>query len=142
LRWLSTPWRWSDLERLFGKLSSQLSEIFWEGIENFLAIRANLITGEPHRGLLADNASRYAQAVQSKSYERDNCIGFIDGTVIGIARPEDTDVQRVSYIGHKSKHAIKFQVILTPDGLMLHNAEHIEGRRHDWKLHCQSGVDL
>jgi hypothetical protein len=110
LRRLSTPCRWRDLEPLFGKHTSQLSEIFWECIENFLSIRENLITGELHRGFLADNASRYAQAVHSKSNGLDNCVGFIDGTVLGIARPGDPDLQRVAYNGHKKKHALKFQV--------------------------------
>jgi nuclease HARBI1 len=141
LRRLSTPCRWRDLELLFGKHTSQLSEIFWECIENFLSIRENLISGELHRGFLADNASRYAQAVHSKSNGLDNCVGFIDGTVLGIARPGDPDLQRVAYNGHKRKHALKFQVVLTPDGLILHCAGPIEGRRHDWTLYCRSGID-
>jgi nuclease HARBI1 len=114
LRRISTSCRWRDLELLCGKHTSQLSEIFWECIENFLSIRENLIYGELHSGFLADNASRYAQAVHSKSNGLDNCIGFIDGTVLGIARPGDSDIQRVAYNGHKRKHALKFQVILTP----------------------------
>jgi hypothetical protein len=93
LRSLSTPCRWRDLELLFGKHTSQLSKIFRECIENFLSIRENLITGELHRGFLADNASRYVQAVHSKSNGLDNCVGFIYGTVLGIARPGDPDLQ-------------------------------------------------
>jgi hypothetical protein len=83
-------------ELLFGKHTTQLSEIFWEYIKNFLSIRENIIYGELHSGFLADNASPCAQAVHSKSNGLDKCIGYIDGTVLGIARPGDSDIQRVA----------------------------------------------
>ncbi|CDF38936.1 unnamed protein product [Chondrus crispus] len=70
-----------------------------------------------------------------------NCIGIIDGTVIGIARPKGHKRQRVVYNGHKRKHALKYQAVTTPDGLILHAAGPIEGRRHDWTLYVRSGLD-
>jgi nuclease HARBI1 len=142
LRRLASPCRWRDLDLLFGKHASQLSEIFWECIENFLSLREHLITGDLHIGFLAANASRYAHAIRTKSNRLGNGIGFIDGTVLGISRPGDADIQRVAYNGHKRKNALKFQAILTPDGLILHLAGPIEGRRHDWTPYCRSGIEL
>jgi nuclease HARBI1 len=107
------------LELLFGNHASQLSEIFWECIENFLSVREHLITRDLHIGYLAANASRYAHAVRTKSNGLGNCIGFIDETVLGISRLGEADIQRVAYNGHKRKHDLKFQAILTPDGLIL-----------------------
>lgn len=40
-------------------------------------------------------------------------------------------MQRVFYNGHKRVHALKYQSIVTPDGLISHLYGPIEGRRHD-----------
>jgi hypothetical protein len=89
LRRLSPPCHLRNLELMFGKHGSQLSEIFWESIEHLLAQREHLIIGALHKDFVAANAARYAQAIHAKSYGLENCIGFIDGTVIGIARAGD-----------------------------------------------------
>jgi hypothetical protein len=70
-----------------------------------------------------------------------SCVGFIDGTVIGISRPGNSFQQRAAYNGHKRKHALKFQALMSPDGLILHAAGPLEGRRHDWTLYMRSGLD-
>ena len=44
------------------------------------------------------------------------CFGFIDGTVRPIARPGEN--QRVVYNGHKRVHALKFQSVVLPNGLI------------------------
>ena len=46
----------------------------------------------------------------------DNCYGFIDGTVRPICRPQDN--QRVVHNGHKRVHAIKFQSVTAPSGMI------------------------
>ena len=73
----------------------------------------------------------YADAVKDKTDGLHNCVGFIDGTVIGIARPTGYETQIVAYNGHKRKHSLKFQVANSPDGLILHAYGPTEGRRHD-----------
>jgi hypothetical protein len=50
-------------------------------------------------------------------------------------------MQRVAYNGHKRKHALKFQAVVAPDGLILHAYGPMEGRRHDWTLYIRSGID-
>ena len=58
----------------------------------------------------------YADAVNAKGAALNNCFGFIDGTVRPIARPGEN--QRVVYNGHKRVHALKFQSLALPNGMI------------------------
>ena len=69
----------------------------------------------------------------------DNCFGFIDGTVRGMARPSVG--QRSCYNGHKRKHALKFQSVVTPDGMIVDLCGPFEGRRSDCFLLTQSEIE-
>eukprot|EP00171_Calliarthron_tuberculosum_P014841 IDg14841t1 len=60
LRHLATPSRWKDMEMLFGELQGSC---------------------------IASKDEMYAKAVLDKDHALENCIEFIDGTVIGINRP-------------------------------------------------------
>jgi len=70
----------------------------------------------------------------------DNCVGFIDGIGIFIARPGE-GLQGCIYSGHKRTHMLKFQSIVTPDGLQFHQAGPVEGQRHDVTLYRDAGTD-
>ena len=59
----------------------------------------------------------YADAVANKGGALNNCFGFIDGTVCLICRPGLLH-QRVIYNSHKRVHALKFQSLVTPNGLV------------------------
>lgn len=82
-----------------------------------------------------------AKAVKYKCQVLKNCNGFINGTVIDVARPGDYEEQESLYNGHKKKHAIKFQTIMAPNGLILHAADPYIGRRHDWRIFIKIDVD-
>lgn len=58
----------------------------------------------------------YCNAISAKGSPLDNCFGFIDGTVRPISRPNQN--QRVVYNGHKRVHAIKFQSLALPNGII------------------------
>ncbi|DAZ99510.1 TPA: hypothetical protein N0F65_005382 [Lagenidium giganteum] len=58
-----------------------------------------------------------------------SCIGFIDGTVRAICRPSRQ--QRFVYNGQKRKHALKYQSVITPDGIIRHLHGSVPGSRHD-----------
>lgn len=58
-----------------------------------------------------------------------NCWGFIDGTIRPTCRP--TINQEEYYSGHKRVHGIKYQSVLTPDGLIINLKGAFPGRRHD-----------
>lgn len=58
----------------------------------------------------------YCNAITANGSPLDNCFGFVDGTVRPICRPGGN--QRVVYNGHKRVHAIKFQSVALPNGLI------------------------
>ena len=55
--------------------------------------------------------------------------GFLDGTVRPIAWPIHN--QHHVYNGHKRVHALKFQGLMVPNGVIVHLARPWVGRRHD-----------
>jgi hypothetical protein len=57
----------------------------------------------------------YAALIHQKCGLVDSVWGFIDGTLRKICRP--TYFQKQAYSGHKRSHGIKFQSVVTPDGL-------------------------
>ena len=66
--------------------------------------------------------------------------GFIDGTVRPMCRPGVH--QRMFYNEHKSVHAMKFQAVTTPDGLICHLYGFVVGSRHDAGVLGESGLLL
>ena len=110
-------------------------------MESVLEASPHLILSHIDSTFIIERSELYACAIKNKCEALDNCTGFINGTVISIDRPSRGEVQNVSYNGHKRKHALKYQAITSPDGLVLHAAGPIEGRRHVWTLYCRSGVN-
>lgn len=72
-----------------------------------MSTRQELLTGSISGSFIHRNACRFAAAIHRKRNALDNCIGFIDGTVIAVARPGDAETQNIAYNGHKRKHALK-----------------------------------
>jgi len=70
LRRVSSPARWVDMEVLFGRHGSQMSEIFWEGLEHFLDVRQYLMTGEISATFVRERAPMYAAAINDRSQAR------------------------------------------------------------------------
>lgn len=62
----------------------------------------------------------------------------MDGTAVGIAGPKCYIYQIVVYSGHKRNHSLKYQAVNTPDEMILHKDEPIEGRRQDWFMYIYS----
>ena len=69
-----------------------------------------------HDLLNPTSLEEYTYAVSRKGAPLDNCFGFVDGTVRPITQPGEN--QRVLYNGHKRVHAIKFQSVALPNGLI------------------------
>ena len=67
-----------------------------------------------------------------------NCFGFVDGTVRPVSRPGKN--QRVMYNGHKKVHAIKFQFVAVPNGLVANLYGPVEGKRHDSPMLAESSL--
>lgn len=105
--------------------------MIWKTIKIFLDRRAHLITGNIEAGHTALEVDELAQKVREKSGALDNYIGFIDGTVLEITRPDNAVLQKIVYNGHKRKHVVKSQAIITADEMFYHVFGPIEGRHHD-----------
>ena len=58
-----------------------------------------------------------------------NCWGFVDGIVRTVFRP--TNNQRALFNGHKRIHAIKFQSVVTPNGLIANLYGPVETKKHE-----------
>ena len=65
-----------------------------------------------------------------------NCFGFVDGTVRPCSRPGQN--QRILFNGHKRIHALKFQSVVIPNGLICNLYGPVEGRRHDSGMLAES----
>jgi len=139
LRRLASPCRWMDLEELFGRSGSALCTIFHATVQVVMARWGSLLS-EWRVDFLRERAVTYAQKILDSGAYLDRWVGFIDGTTIFVARPGG-GYQRACYSGHKRKHAIKFQSVLTPDGLLFNLFGPWEGRRHDMTLYHESGLD-
>ena len=87
LRRLACPARWVDLELMFGKRRPHLSEIYWEALETMWRTYKQLMT-TVDSAFVGKRANEWAEAIHVKSSALQNCVGFIDGTVNGIARPK------------------------------------------------------
>ena len=138
LKRLAYPCRYTDMVSTFGRSKHELCLIF-NGIQD-------LVYDEHKHRLQSWNQPflnqaslhRYAQTVFDKGAPLDNCFGFIDGTVVRISRPQEN--QRIVYNGHKRVHALKFQSVVIPNGIIANLSGPFEGRRHDSTMLQQSNV--
>ena len=62
------------------------------------------------------NLQLFVDTIHAIGSPLDNCWGFIDGTVRPICRPRKD--HHILYNGHKKVHAIKFQSVVAPNGLI------------------------
>ncbi|ETI35502.1 hypothetical protein L914_17468 [Phytophthora nicotianae] len=144
---LAVPVRWEDVREFFGRSPSGLSNIFLHQLDVLEAQYADLVllTHE----IAASRLFEYARAVFDVGSPYTNIWAFIDGTVRGICRPTSRrrgrkknkllDQQSV-YNGHKRKHALKFQTLVTPNGLISHLCGPYPGRNHDIKTYRESDL--
>lgn len=63
---------------------------------------------------------------------------FLDGTFRPFARPGVG--QRMFYSGHKKRHGIKYQGLVTPDGLISALDGPFYGKIGDWRMWINSGI--
>ena len=94
----------------------ELSLILGKVLEFIHENHCYLLQDMNQRWLDSIHLEEYANAVYRKGAALDNCWGFVDGTVWPISRPGKH--QRVMFNGHKRVHAIKFQSVVAPDGLI------------------------
>ena len=117
LRRVCYPCRYSDMiPRFGGRPVSVISLITNQVMDYIFEIHGHRITGWNQDILSPPALQNYADAISRKGAALDNCFGFLDGTVRPISRPGEN--QRVVYNGHKRVHALKFQSMALPNGLI------------------------
>jgi len=62
--------------------------------------------------------------------------GFIDGTFRGFQNPGESDLQTFMYSGQKKAAGMKWQAIVTPNGLVSSLIGPWEGKANDWAMYC------
>ena len=138
LKRMAYPCRYADLVPRFGRPVPQLCMITNKVIDFMVDTHGQLLRSLNQSFLSRENLQRYADAIYQKGAALDNCWGFIDGTVRPICRPKQN--QRVLYNGHKRVHAIKFQSVVAPNGIIANLFGPVEGRRHDSGMLAMSGL--
>ena len=119
LRRVCYPCRYIDIiPRFGGKPVSVISLITNRLIDYIFDTHGHLISEWNETILNPVALQSYADAIARKGAPLNNCFGFVDGTVRPICRPEEN--QRSVYNGHKRVHALKFQSIALPNGLIGH----------------------
>ena len=138
LKRYSYPTRYSDMIPRFGRPVPQYS-IISTAILNHIYDNFHHLLEDFNQPFLQPNLlESYCQAISNKGAALTNCFGFVDGTVRPICRPGRN--QRIVYNGHKKVHSLKFQSLVTPNGLIANMYGPIEGRRHDCKMLTWSGL--
>ena len=110
------PCRYSYMMARFGRPVPVLSMITNEVLDFIYTNHSHRILQWNPAILQPVKLEKYANAVQIKGGALDNCFGFIDGTVRPISWPGEN--QSSVYDGHKRVHALKFQPLAPPNGLI------------------------
>ena len=118
LKRFAYPCRYSDMIPIFGRSVPELSIISNEITDWLYTNHGHRVTHWNHRILSPAMLDVHATAIYRKGAALENCFGFIDGTVRPISRPIIN--QRTVYNGHKRVHALKFQSVALPNGLIGH----------------------
>ncbi|XP_049275756.1 uncharacterized protein LOC125760110 [Rhipicephalus sanguineus] len=130
LRRLAYPNRLKDLEDFFGRHSSTISSLTIEVLrhidEKFFHLLHDV---NNHSWLTIDTLENLSKAIYSKGAPLTNCWGFIDGTARAICRP--TRQQQLYFSGHRRFHALKYQSIMCPNGIICQLDGCYPGSKHD-----------
>ena len=138
LKRFAYPCRYQDLIPRFGRSVPQLCMIANKVMSHLYEHWGHLLTNFQQNWLDPQSLDNFANVIHQYGAPLDNCWGFIDGTVRPISRPGHN--QRILYNGHKKIHSIKFQSVVTPNGMIANLYGPVEGRRHDSGMLAESGL--
>jgi hypothetical protein len=127
-----------DMEKFFSMRKSKLSAILNTFLTAFYKVTRPYLSNP---ALFFDRFHLYAAAIKKKARVRVGRLqvwGFIDGTIRRICRP--TYNQEMSYSGHKRCHGVKFQSVVTPDGLITCLYGPFEGSGHNARMLVESKI--
>ena len=138
LKRFAYPCRYSDMISRFGRSVQELCLVS-NHIMNFIYDNHHhRLTQLNQTWLSPIKLQDYCNVIHNAGAALANCWGFVDGTVRPVCRPGQH--QRILYNGHKKVHSIKFQSVVTPNGLIANLFGPVEGRRHDSGMLAQSNL--
>ena len=138
LKRFAYPCRYADMLPRFARPVPQLCMISNEIMNFIYETQHHRLRSFDQLWLSPENLQNYADVIHAKGAPLSNCWGFIDGTVRPVSRPGKH--QRTIYNGHKRVHAIKFQSIVAPNGLIANLYGPVVGKRHDSGMLAESGL--
>jgi hypothetical protein len=135
---LSWPRRMCDFRDCFGGTKQRCGRIV-NHVAVFLYERFGPKMASLDRGRYTDEyILRLCAEGYAKNGIMDNVWGFIDATIRPCARP--VRFQKVVYNGKNHVHSIKFQSIVSWDGMIAHVAGPWAGARHDSGIFAESAL--
>lgn len=128
-----------NLATKFDRSQSAISEVVNE-LTMFLDKRWKFLldTDERNPVLRPERLAEYAAAIHDAGSPLSTIWCFIDCTIRIMCRPHRW--QRQAYNGYKGRHALKYQSIKLPNGLIGALYGPVEGRRNDNHLLSESGL--
>ncbi len=135
---LSTPGnRLVDLSREFGGTPGTISDMLDATVDHLDSMAGILSRIQAWKPYLHD----FMEAFTRKDCVLPGLFGLVDGTLHPIARPGGhQNLQVEVYNGWKRTHAIKFQSVVAPNGMIIHLSDPWPANRHDITMYRQSGV--
>ena len=116
LKRLAYPCRYSDMVHRFAKPVPVLSMITNTVLEYIYDRYSHRLAQWNNQVMDPNHLQQYADAISAKGSPLDNSFGFVDGAVRPISHPGQH--QRAVYNGHKRVHALKFQSLALPNGII------------------------
>ena len=134
LRRVAYPCRYSDMVSRFAKPVPVLCMVSNIVLNYIFDLHHHRITTWNNSILNPFAIQQYSDAESDKDAALNNCFGFVDGTVRPICRPGEH--QRLVYNGHKRVHALKFQAVALPNGLIGHLFGPVGKSSYSYSLFC------
>lgn len=125
-----------DCVKVFGKSTSWCSTIFNDMVLYLIDRYRDRLEWDKER-LSIEQLRLYSKTIEHACGVQ-NIWGFIDGTHRGISKP--TIEQRAFYAGAKKEHGLRYQGIVTPDGIILLQGPWL-GPTGDWRIWKESGIE-
>jgi hypothetical protein len=140
LRRLSYPCRWRDLELLFWRSGPTIADIVTHTIHFLFTLWSFQLEVNIPRNI-SPHFARFSSAIFQKTGELglQGVWALIDGTFLQICRPKRG--QESIYNGYKRHHGLKFQSLISPDGIIQDMFGPYDGRHHDITLLRESKLE-
>lgn len=87
-----------------------------------------------------DEAGRRKKSLDKFMEEFPEVAAIVDATEQPTYRPKDKEAQKKYYSGKKTRHTLKTQVVVTPDGTIIDVSDTVPGSQHDKSLYDDSGA--